>query len=83
MEPVEINAGSWYLRALRADERIDDRPAVMASCLDEEIRRWRRRPPATRAEADAYVRLRTRERRRRSWIPGATYWKHRAGPCES
>ncbi|HOB48228.1 MAG TPA: hypothetical protein PKK01_02780 [Mycobacterium sp.] len=28
MEPVEINAGRWYLRALRADERIDDRPAL-------------------------------------------------------
>ncbi|BBY79715.1 hypothetical protein H7I53_02405 [Mycolicibacterium pulveris] len=28
MESVEINAGAWYLRALRADERIDDRPAL-------------------------------------------------------
>jgi hypothetical protein len=28
MEPVEINAGSWYLRAMRCDERIDDRPAL-------------------------------------------------------
>lgn len=28
MEPIEINAGSWYLRAMRADERIDDRPAL-------------------------------------------------------
>ncbi len=28
MEPVEINAGQWYLRALRADSRIDDRPAL-------------------------------------------------------
>ena len=28
MEPVEINAGQWYLRALRADNRIDDRPAL-------------------------------------------------------
>jgi hypothetical protein len=25
---VEINAGAWYLRALRADQRIDDRPAL-------------------------------------------------------
>jgi hypothetical protein len=25
---VEINAGAWYLRALRADERINDRPAL-------------------------------------------------------
>lgn len=31
MEPIEINAGSWYLRALRADERVDDRPAL-ADC---------------------------------------------------
>lgn len=28
MDPIEINAGAWYLRALRADERIDDRPAL-------------------------------------------------------
>ncbi|MGV9413326.1 hypothetical protein ACWDOP_25780 [Nocardia sp. NPDC003693] len=28
MEPIEINAGGWYLRAMRADERIDDRPAL-------------------------------------------------------
>ncbi|GAY18968.1 hypothetical protein [Mycobacterium sp. shizuoka-1] len=28
MDPVEINAGTWYLRALRADDRIDDRPAL-------------------------------------------------------
>ena len=26
MDPVEINTGAWYLRALRADDRIDDRP---------------------------------------------------------
>jgi hypothetical protein len=29
VEPVEINAGAWYLRALRADERLDDRPALV------------------------------------------------------
>lgn len=28
MEPIEINAGAWYLRALRDDELIDDRPAL-------------------------------------------------------
>jgi hypothetical protein len=28
IDPVEINAGQWYLRALRADSRIDDRPAL-------------------------------------------------------
>lgn len=42
MEPVEINAGRWYLRALRADERIDDRPALAdlgesdGHCVDEQ-----------------------------------------------
>jgi hypothetical protein len=29
LEPVEINAGQWYLRGLRADVRIDDRPALV------------------------------------------------------
>jgi len=28
LEPVEINAGQWYLRGLRADSRVDDRPAL-------------------------------------------------------
>jgi hypothetical protein len=28
VEPVEINAGAWYLRALRFDDRVDDRPAL-------------------------------------------------------
>lgn len=28
MDPIEINAGGWYLRALRADSRVDDRPAL-------------------------------------------------------
>lgn len=28
MQPIEINAGAWYLRALRADDRVDDRPAL-------------------------------------------------------
>ena len=28
MEPVEINGGRWYLRALRCDDRVDDRPAL-------------------------------------------------------
>ncbi len=29
MQPIEINAGAWYLRALRADDRVDDRPALV------------------------------------------------------
>ncbi len=28
MEPVEINAGAWYLRALREDDLINDGPAL-------------------------------------------------------
>ncbi|MGW2664477.1 hypothetical protein ACWCW7_26255 [Nocardia tengchongensis] len=35
MEPIEINAGNWYLRALRADERIDDRPALADGGITE------------------------------------------------
>ncbi|MEU4446398.1 GNAT family N-acetyltransferase [Actinosynnema sp. NPDC050801] len=33
MEAVEINAGELYLRALRADDRIDDRVALVAGGL--------------------------------------------------
>jgi hypothetical protein len=28
VEPIEINAGAWYLRALRADALMDDRPGL-------------------------------------------------------
>ncbi|MDH6279408.1 hypothetical protein [Prescottella agglutinans] len=46
MEPIEINAGTWYLRALRADERVDDRPALRDGGIDdpayvtERTRQW-------------------------------------------
>lgn len=46
MEPIEINAGTWYLRALRADERVDDRPALRDGGIDdpgyvtERARQW-------------------------------------------
>jgi len=51
MEAVEINAGEFYLRQLRADDRIDDRPALVGGglCPDldaagahiaERARRW-------------------------------------------
>lgn len=40
MEPVEINAGVYYMRQLRADDRIDDRPALIAAFADPELRRW-------------------------------------------
>ena len=35
MEPIEVNAGAWYLRALRADERVDDRPALADGGIDD------------------------------------------------
>ena len=34
MEPVEINAGEYYLRQLRADEMMDDRPALIEAFAD-------------------------------------------------
>ncbi len=46
MEPVEINAGTWYLRALRADDRIDDRPALAElgesnpTHVEDSLARW-------------------------------------------
>ncbi|MBB3035596.1 GNAT family N-acetyltransferase [Hoyosella altamirensis] len=38
MEPVEINAGEWYLRALRCDERVDDSPALRAHGVTDPAR---------------------------------------------
>ncbi len=35
MEPVEINAGAWYLRALRADKLMNDRPALAEMGLND------------------------------------------------
>ncbi|GAA3687565.1 hypothetical protein [Gordonia hankookensis] len=35
MNPVEINAGTWYLRALRADERMTDVPALSDLGIDD------------------------------------------------
>lgn len=40
MDPVEINAGSYYLRQLRADDRIDDRPSLVDAFADAELRRF-------------------------------------------
>ncbi|SDH58904.1 Protein N-acetyltransferase, RimJ/RimL family [Actinokineospora alba] len=37
---VEINAGKYYLRALRADDRIDDRQTIIEAFTDPESRRW-------------------------------------------
>lgn len=38
MDPIEINAGRYYLRALRADRLIDDRPALAEAFADAAIR---------------------------------------------
>ncbi|MDG3008836.1 hypothetical protein G4X40_01590 [Rhodococcus sp. D2-41] len=46
MEPVEVNAGSWYLRAMRADDRVDDRPALRSmgitdpGYVEQRARQW-------------------------------------------
>ena len=40
MEPVEINAGEYYLRQLRADDRLDDRPALVEAFADPEHARY-------------------------------------------
>lgn len=40
MEPVEINAGRYYLRRLRVDDRIDDRAAIVEGFADPELARW-------------------------------------------
>jgi RimJ/RimL family protein N-acetyltransferase len=62
VEPVEINAGAYYLRQLRADDRIDDRPSLVDSFADGELRRfvtrWR---IEDLADASDYVARRTDE----------------------
>ncbi|RLK61007.1 GNAT family N-acetyltransferase [Actinokineospora cianjurensis] len=40
MEPVEINAGAYYLRAIRNDSRFDDRPRLVEGFTDPEFVRW-------------------------------------------
>ena len=46
MEPVEINAGNWYLRALRSDDRVDDTPTLRSAGITDEdyvarrLRQW-------------------------------------------
>ncbi|MGB6247342.1 MULTISPECIES: hypothetical protein [Gordonia] len=35
MQPVEVNAGAWYLRALRHDERLSDVPALTLLGVDD------------------------------------------------
>lgn len=39
MEPIEINAGTHYLRQFRADDRMDDRPALLTALAEPSIQR--------------------------------------------
>ncbi|HTI20789.1 MAG TPA: GNAT family N-acetyltransferase [Kutzneria sp.] len=61
MEPVEINAGRFYLRQLRADDRIDDRPSILDAFTDPVSRRWISHRITDLAAAGDYVALRTRQ----------------------
>ncbi|GGM66013.1 N-acetyltransferase [Longimycelium tulufanense] len=40
MQPVEINTGTWYLRQIRADSAIDDRPAITAAFNEAALKRY-------------------------------------------
>ncbi|MET0132331.1 MAG: GNAT family N-acetyltransferase [Kibdelosporangium sp.] len=62
MEPIEINAGGYYLRALRADDLLDDRPAIVQAFADPETRRWVADYRIDDlADADAYIKRRADE----------------------
>lgn len=66
MEPVEINAGAYYLRQLRADDRVDDRPALVDAFADAGLRRWVTRwRIESFAQATEYV-----ARRAEEWASG-------------
>lgn len=71
MEPVEINAGTCYLRAFRADDRLDDRPALVKAFSDPAMRRFvRAYRIETIDEAGDYIATRAREwklNQRASW----------------
>ncbi|TDP93638.1 GNAT family N-acetyltransferase [Labedaea rhizosphaerae] len=56
MEPIEINAGLFYLRGLRADELIDDRPALAEAFADESIRQV-----VQAADPDVYIGMRAQQ----------------------
>lgn len=58
VEPVEINAGEYYLRQLRADAAIDDRAALVAAFADPETARWVRTRIPDLDTAGEYVHLR-------------------------
>ncbi|WP_127783869.1 GNAT family N-acetyltransferase [Rhodococcus sp. X156] len=68
MEPIEINAGTWYLRALRADERVDDCATLLTTAND----------PATLRHAPELV-VRTREEAVASVARRVAQWADETG----
>lgn len=65
MELAEINAGTLYLRQLRADGAIDDRPALVEAFADPVIRNFVRNYVVDSVEAaEEYVRRRAEEWKR-------------------
>jgi RimJ/RimL family protein N-acetyltransferase len=62
MDAMEINAGEYYLRQLRADDLLDDRPALIEAFADPEHARYILNYNVRNlAEADAYVTQRAAE----------------------
>lgn len=68
MEPVEINAGTYYLRQLRADDRIDDRPALVSAFTDNNLLAATDDRITSLDEAAAYI-----ARRAEQWIADRRY----------
>ncbi|ANY07531.1 GNAT family N-acetyltransferase [Pseudonocardia sp. HH130630-07] len=62
LDPVEINAGAWYLRLPRCDDRVDDRPAVAAAARDPQIRRRHDLPDPAAPDFDDRVTARLTDR---------------------
>jgi RimJ/RimL family protein N-acetyltransferase len=62
VEPVEINLGLYYLRALRVDDHFDDRRAVLEAFADPDTRQWVPGVSVNNlAEAGTYIALRAEQ----------------------